>query len=129
MTVGLASAHCDSIINVLRGTNYTGVSPFLKLHTGDPGSAGTSNASAETTRKALTFAAPSTVSTNRSSTASAVSWATWSAGSETISHFSIWDASSAGNFIGSGAFSVSRSVVNNDTLNATITVTQGSLAA
>lgn len=129
MTVGFSSTHLDGLINVLRGTNYTAVSPFLKLHTGDPGSAGTSNASAETTRKALTFAAPSTASTVRSSAASAVSWATWSAGSETISHFSVWDASSAGNFLFSGSFSVSRSVVNGDTLTATITVTQGSLAA
>ena len=129
MTTGFASAYLDAQINVLRGTSNSGVTPYLKLHTGDPGAAGTSNASAETTRKALTFAAPSTASTVRSSAASAVSWATWSAGSETISHFSVWDASSAGNFLFSGSFSVSRSVVNGDTLNATITVTQGSLAA
>jgi hypothetical protein len=129
MTVGFSSTHLDGLINVLRATNYTAVSPFAKLHTGDPGSAGTSNASAETTRKSLTFAAPSTVSTTRSSAASAVSWATWSAGSETISHFSVWDASSAGNFLFSGTFAVSRSVINGDTLNATLTVTQGSLAA
>lgn len=129
MTTGFSSAHLDGLINVLRATNYTAVSPFAKLHTGDPGAAGTSNASAETTRKALTFAAPSTVSTVRSSAASAVSWAAWSAGSETISHFSVWDASTSGNFLFSGAFSVSRSVVNSDTLQATLTVTQGSLAA
>lgn len=129
MTVGFSSTHLDGLINVLRGTNYTAVSPFVKLHTGDPGSAGTSNASAETTRKALTFAAPSTASTVRSSAASAVSWATWAAGSETISHFSVWDASTSGNFLFSGSFSVSRSVVNGDTLNATLTITQGSLAA
>jgi hypothetical protein len=129
MTVGFSSTHLDGLINVLRATNYTAVSPWVKLHTADPGAAGTTAASAETTRKALTFAAPSTASTVRSSAASSVSWATWSAGSETISHFSVWDASSAGNFLFSGAFTVSRSVVNNDTLTATITVTQGPLAA
>lgn len=129
MTVGFASAHLDALINIMRATDATQFVPWLKLHTGDPGSAGTSNASAETTRKQLTFAAPSTVSTVRSSAASAASWATWSAGSETISHFSVWDASTAGNFKFSGSFSASRSVINGDTLNATITVTQGSLAA
>lgn len=125
MTVGQSTTHAHAILNVLRGTAYTGVTPFLKAHTGDPGVAGTSNASAETTRKALTFAAPSA----GSSAASAVSWATWSAGSETISHVSMWDASTAGNFLHSAALAVSKAVTNGDTLNVTVTATQGPLAA
>lgn len=97
----------------------------MKVHTGDPGSAGTSNASAETTRKALTFAAPSA----GSSAAAAVSWTSWAAGSETLTHFSIWDASSAGNFKMSGTFTASKAIANGDTLNLTVTATQGPIAA
>jgi hypothetical protein len=125
VTVGQSTAHAHGILNLLRGTDYTAFSPFVKLHTGDPGSAGTANASAETTRKALTFAAPSA----GSSAASAVSWTSWAAGSETLTHFSIWDASTAGNFKISGAFTVSKTIANGDTLNLSVTVTQGPIAA
>lgn len=126
MTVGQSSTHAHAILNVLRATNYTApASVWLKAHTGDPGSAGTSNASAETTRKQVTFGAPS----SGSSVASAVSWASWTAGSETISHVSLWDASTAGNFLQSGALAVSKAVTNGDTLNVTVTATQGPLAA
>ena len=125
MTVGQSTTHAHGLLNVFRATNYTAVTGYLRLHTGDPGSAGTSNASSETTRKALSFGAPS----SGSMTASAVSWTAWSASSETITHYSIWDASSAGNFLMSGQFSASKAVSSGDTLNATITVTQGPLAA
>lgn len=125
MTVGLSTAHAHGLLNVFRATNYTAVTPWLRLHTGDPGSAGTANASAETDRKQLTFAAPSA----GSMAASAVSWAAWDAGTETITHVSIWDASSAGNFLQSGALSASKTVQNSDTLNVTVTATMGALAA
>lgn len=125
MTVGQSTAYAHAILNVLRGTTHTGVTPFLKVHTGDPGSAGTANASAETTRQAVTFGAPSA----GSSAASAVTWATWSAGSETISHVSLWDASTSGNFLTSAALAASKPMTNGDTLNVTVTATQGPLAA
>lgn len=126
MTVGLAAAHAAGIINLYRATNYTApASVHLKLHTGDPGSAGTSNASAETTRKALTFASPSA----GSSAATQVSWASWAAGSETITHVSIWDAATSGNFLQSGALAASKSVTNGDTLNVTPTVALTAIAA
>ncbi|GGN39519.1 hypothetical protein FHR83_006702 [Actinoplanes campanulatus] len=126
MSVGISTTHSHAVLNVLRGTNYTApASVWLKLHTGDPASAGTSNASAETTRKQVTFGSPSA----GSSVASAVSWTSWSAGSETITHVSLWDASTSGNFLMSAALSASKSVANGDTLNVTVTATQGTLAA
>lgn len=126
MTTGFSTAHAHGILNLYRGTTYTAPSDvFVKLHTGDPGSAGTANASAETDRKDLTFAAPS----GGSSAASAVSWTAWDAGSETISHFSIWDASTAGNFLQSGALSASKAVSNGDTLNLTVTASLTPIAA
>lgn len=125
MTVGLSTAHAHGLINILRGTNYTGITPYVQLHTGDPGAAGTANASAETERKEVTFAAPSA----GSSTASAVSWASWDAGDETISHCSVWDAATDGNFIQSGALAASKDVENGDTLNLTLTASFTPIAA
>jgi hypothetical protein len=115
MTVGAASATANAWLNVLRGTTYTGLAGlFVKLHTGDPGSAGASNASAVTTRNALTLAAASGGSCTLSSLSSYSMTST-----ETISHVSLWDASSAGNFIASGTLSASKSVVNGDSLSFT----------
>lgn len=126
MTVGLSTTHAHAILNVFRGTTYTApASVWLRLHTGDPGAAGTANASAETSRRQVTFGAPSA----GSSVASAVSWTGWTAGTETITHVSLWDASTAGNFLISGALAASKTVANGDTINVTPTATQGTLAA
>lgn len=125
MSTGISQTHSHAVLNVLRGTDYTGISPFLAAHTGDPGSAGTANASAETTRKAVTFGAPSA----GSSVASAVSWTSWSAGAEDISHVSLWSASTSGTFLMSAALSATKSLTDGDTLSVTVTATQGTLAA
>lgn len=114
MTAGLAPAHANGLLNLLRGTNYTGISTFVKLHTGDPGSAGTSNASAVTTRNQATFNAASAGSMTLSSL-SGYSMTT----TETITHVSLWDASSAGNFVQSAALTASKNVTNGDTLTLT----------
>lgn len=112
MTAGLATTNANAML-----TTITTDADFVKLHTGDPGSAGTSNASAETTRKAVTWAAASAGSIAATSTLP--SWASWSAGSETISHVSYWSLSSGGTFQGSAALTASKSVTNGDTLNLT----------
>lgn len=119
MTVGLHTTNlANKLLDALSNTNPSlGATPHVKVHTGDPGSAGTSNASAETTRKALTWAAAA--SGSKAITTTLPSWATWSAGSETISHISVWDASTAGNFLFSAALTVSKAITNGDTLNLT----------
>lgn len=126
MTTGISAGHSNSVLNVMRGTTYTSFTPYLRLHTGDPGANGTANASAETTRKQLTFADPNGTG---SSAAAAVSWTSWTAGSETLTHGSIWDAPSGGNFKMSGSLSQSLSVTNGATVTITPTVTQGTIAA
>ena len=109
---GAAATVANGWLNVLRATTYTGITNlYVKLHTGDPGAAGANAASAVTTRNALTLGAPSGGSCTLSSLAG-YSMTT----SETISHVSVWDASSAGNFLMSGALSVSKAVNNGDTL-------------
>lgn len=126
MTVGFSTTHAHGLLNVYRATNYTApASVWLQLHTGDPGANGTANASAETTRMEVTFAAPSA----GSMTATAVSWTDWDAGSETVSHVSLWGASSGGTFLQSGALTASKAVGDGDTLNVTLTASLTPIAA
>lgn len=112
----------DAVLNHLRGSTYTAPSGlFIKVHTGNPGEDATGNASAYTTRNAITFAASSGGTITQSGT---VTISTWASGSETLSHFSIWDAASAGNPLCYGAFTVSKAVVNgNDVAISGVTVT------
>lgn len=94
-SVYLCNAWLDAIGNA---TSFSVSTLYVKLHTGDPGADGTSNAATETTRKSISFgAASSGVITNDT----AISW-TSIGGSQDASHFSVWDASSGGNFLGSG---------------------------
>lgn len=126
MTVGIASASADAILNLYRATNITAPAGiYIKLHTGDPGSAGASNASAVTTRNQATFAAPS----SNAITLSAL--ATWAmTGTETISHVSFWDAATVGNFLRSATLTASVAVVNGSTLQVvTLTVSFTPIAA
>lgn len=109
MTVGFAAVGLANVwLDELDGS-------FLKAHTGDPGAAGTSNASAETTRKALTFSAASAAS--KSAVATFPSWTSWSAGSETLTHLSLWTALSGGTFRCSIVLTASKPVTNGDTVN------------
>lgn len=115
MTAGLSSANTVTPwLNMFRGTAFTpSGATWVQLHTGDPGAAGTANQSAVTTRSQAT--------TNASAAGSALSLSntpTWSmTATETISHISVWDASTGSTFRFSIALSVSRAVNNGDTLN------------
>ena len=119
MTAGLHAVNlANKWLDVLSNTSFTGLATTaMKLHTGDPGSAGTTNASAETDRKALTWGAASAGS--KAIAATLPQWATWDAGSETLSHGSVWDSTTAGNFLYSFAFAVAKPVTNGDTVNIT----------
>ncbi|MGV9540944.1 phage tail fiber protein [Nocardia beijingensis] len=118
MTVGLHTTNlANKILDHLRGgTAWTQPSGLhVKLHTGDPGSAGTSNASAVTTRSQATFAAAASGAI--ALTGTNPSWSMTA--TETISHVSVWDNSTAGNFLWSAALTASKNVVNGDTLTLT----------
>jgi hypothetical protein len=112
MAVGLASGQANAILDALcRSVAYSDPAEFwVKLHTGDPGSAGTSNAATETTRKQATFSA---ASGGAITTSGALDWTNVST-TETYSHVSFWSASSAGTFLGSDALDTSRSVTAGD---------------
>lgn len=119
MTAGLHAVNlANKWLDMLGATAFTApATTAVKLHTGDPGSAGTANASAETTRKALTWSAAS--SGSKAIAATLPSWTSWSAGAETITHISVWDSTTAGSFLFSAALSASKSITNGDTLNLT----------
>jgi hypothetical protein len=107
----------NKILDHLRGgtawTQPAGL--YVKLHIGDPGSAAASNAAAVTTRSQATFAAAASGAIALTGTNPSWSMTT----TETISHVSVWDASTSGNFLWSAALSASKAVVNGDTLTLT----------
>jgi hypothetical protein len=117
MATGLATTTlANKWLDMLRAVAFTApAAEWVKVHIGDPGSAGTANASAVTTRSQATHAAASGGAIALTSTLPSFAMTT----TETISHISVWDASSAGNFLYSGALSVSKAVVNGDTLTIT----------
>lgn len=110
MTAGPSAANVNAFIDSITGAGGGG---FIQYHTGDPGSAGTSN-SGSSTRVAIAFPAASSGSSTQTGTSTLTGWA---GGSVTITHGTLWSASSAGTFRGSFAFTASRSVVNGDNLN------------
>jgi len=112
VTTGKAAATANSYLNVYRNTSYTAIATvFVKLHVGDPGAAGANNPSAVTTRNQITWNAPAGGSMTLNTLAS-FSMTT----SETISHVSIWDASTAGTFLESMPLTASVPVINGSTL-------------
>lgn len=110
----------DAVVNAsTTGGGLPTADPYVKLHIGDPGEDGTSNAAAETTRKQVAFAAAA------SGSAASSADATWTnvSTTETYSHISMWDASTAGNCLWTGALTASKAVTAGDTF----TIPSGSL--
>lgn len=105
----------NKLLDTLRAQSFSVSNVYVKLHTGDPGEAGTSNAATETTREEVTFNAASSGSMASSAT---VEWTNVST-TETYSHFSLWDNSTAGNCLWTGALSSSAAVTAGDTFQIT----------
>ncbi len=121
MATGLASGIANSILDSLaRNVSWTPPAAFcVKLHTGDPGAAGTANAAGNTTRVAVTCSAASGGSITNSAD---IAWTNVST-SETYSFVSFWSATSAGTFLGSDDLNTSRAVLAGDNF----TISAGSL--
>ena len=111
MTVGLAAGAVNGWLDGTFGTTWA------KLHTGDPGAAGaTAAAAGDTTRKQATMAAASGGSKAMTGTAGP-----WTNGgtSETLSHISLWSASTAGTFNASAALTASQAWASGNTFTLT----------
>lgn len=132
MTAGLASSLVSGWLNTLRsaGSPYSAVTAtYAQLHVGDPGAAGTSNVSVgSTTRNSFTFAASSSGSALALSSAPSA----WTNGgtSETLTHISVWTASTSGTFLFSVALTASRAWASSDTFTlSTLGVSLGTQAS
>lgn len=126
MAVGLNTANlANAWLNTLRNVSFVVATPFAQLHTADPGSAGTTAVSTGiATRQSLTFAAASGGSIALSATPS------WTAtGADTITHVSVFSASSAGTHYANAALSASKTVATGDTFTLTaLTISLAPLA-
>lgn len=100
MAVGVPVARADTQLS-----DFTGC--YVQAHVGDPGSAGASNTTASVAaRKAVTFAAAETNSTTRRRRNSAI--IRWDGadvtGSASLTHWSVWTASTGGTLLFTGSF-------------------------
>jgi hypothetical protein len=130
MAVGTSQTLNNSWLNTIKstGTSYNVAgSIYVQLHTANPGTVGTTSVSSVTTRPAITFTAATTGVLNSSNTPTWSSWA--GTNGEVVTHISIWDASSAGNFLWSAALSASKTINTGDTFtlsSASLTITNAS---
>jgi len=90
---------------------------YVQLHTAEPDEDGLGDEALNTDRKVLTWATASSGSIATTGTPSA-EW-TSIADAETYTHWSLWDAASAGNCVWYGALSSSASVAIGDTFQIT----------
>lgn len=113
MAEGLSVAQANAFLNSLcRGAAYTPPSAlWVKLHTGAPGAAGTSNAAGNTTRKQATFGTNANAALISNTVA--VSWTNVGT-AEDYTHCSVWDAETNGSFVGSGAITANAVQVGDD---------------
>jgi hypothetical protein len=112
MAVGLAAAVANGWLNAMaRAVNYTApVAFFIQLHTADPGAAGTTAIAGNGVRKAVTFG--TAAAGGAISNTAIVSWASGDVDtSEDYTHWSAWDAVTAGNFLGSGLMTANAVVI------------------
>lgn len=104
---GLTDYSARKLLDHLLGTTaFTApAAPYVQLHKGDPGENGTTNASANTSRQQVAFAAASGSAPASAVSSAQAQWTNWPSGAngENISHFSTWDAGTAGNCTGTGA--------------------------
>lgn len=119
MADGLASATANTALNAIvgTGTNQTNAANYVQLHTGAPGSAGTSNVSNNTTREAVTWNSASAGSVSASNTPAWTSWA--ATNGETDTDISFWSLSSSGTFCMSMQLSSSVTMDTGDSLTLT----------
>jgi hypothetical protein len=92
MADGLSTAVADAALGTITGTDAA----YVQLHTGAPGSAGTSNVSSTTTREAVTWGSASAGSISASDEPE---WTSWGGTSpETDTDISFWSAATSGTF-------------------------------
>lgn len=104
------------MLNGVRNTSFAIAGTYVKIHTGDPGTGSSNAAAGSTTRPQVTFSAASSGAIALTGTQP-----TWTNGgtSETVTHISVWDSATAGNFLWSAQLASSKSWAAGDTLTLT----------
>lgn len=127
MTVGIAASVANADLDRFRNVAAAAIANvFVQLHTADPTTGSSAISVGSTTRNAITWNAASAGSM------SLASLAAWTNGgtTETITHVSLWTASSAGTFLHSFALSVAQPWVSTNTLTlSTFTLSRTPIAA
>ena len=119
MATGISNYIANKWLDALgNATAFSVTTAYVKLHTGDPGAAGTSNAATETTRKSASFAA---AANGAIASDADLTW-TNIAGTEDATHFTAWDNATTGNFLFSGTITG-----NPYTAGDTYTIASGAL--
>lgn len=111
MAYGISTYLANKLLDhVCRNVAYTPpATVYARAHTGDPGAAGTANASSVATRYACTFSAAAAGAIAMSNTPEHTLDAT-----ETIAGVSFWDAATGGNFLWSAQAAASKSGASGD---------------
>lgn len=116
MAVGLSVGFINSLLDTLNNVPLVIPIVCVQLHTGDPGAAGTANASAVTTRQAASFNSPSGGAI--ALLGASPQWSMTDA--EAITHISTWsgfDGDGDAVFLWSALLLPSRNVADGDIFN------------
>ncbi len=120
MASGLAATTlANKWLDMLGATAFTApANTYVQLHTGEPGAAGTTAVSSNTTRVLIAWAAASAGS--KAIQATFPAWANWAGtNGEVVTNISVWDALTTGNFLYSVLLTASKTVNTGDTLTLT----------
>jgi hypothetical protein len=103
MATGFAPAVAAEITNAIGNNAAPSIlpvaTPYIQLHTADPGVAGTTAVAGNATRKLVSFGTGTGVMSNDA----ALEWSTGEVDtSEDYTHWSLWTASTSGTFLLSG---------------------------
>lgn len=113
MATGFSSTYSGYALDAIgnAGSSFTVSTPYIQLHTGDPGAAGTSNVAGNATRKLVSFGA---ASGGAIANDAAIEWTTGEVDtSEDYTHWSLWTAATDGTFVLSGTMTAN-AVVSGD---------------
>lgn len=102
MAEGISSYSANAFLNAMfNNTSFVVAQAYMQLHTAAPGAAGTTAVcvgASGSDRKSISMAA---AASGAISNDTAVQWTNLTTGQD-ATHYTLWDATSAGNFLGSG---------------------------
>lgn len=117
MALGLSATVANDFLEWIFNGSAVATAPancWIQLHTGDPGAAGTTAVAGNATRKDLT-AAMGTAASGAITNTAAITWTTGEVDtSEDYTHWSLWDASTSGNFLCSGTMTANAVTVGDE---------------